>query len=282
MRRLIGVPSVNGDFLHYLKKEKSVISNLDKGIKEKRDAFKYFGVWGELQHDDIKDISAKMIKLLSRQIDAEAALNNSLGEYRQKMKEIKAREQAISDQQSKVKTAGTKLQDALRKQKESDQLKFELNLHEEELKRLKAEHEGLKRRDIRDAFYLYFQAYADYGQKVCRILLKHLQLNAVTEFGKHLADQIPQGTLAVDQVLPPFSSGKVTEQIMKDFDAAFEGKTIVATPKQESATTAPRQPSPEAPRTSTSTPSGNIDAPSTRTRDIRPSSSLPDPILSTF
>ncbi|KAI8846763.1 Eisosome component PIL1-domain-containing protein [Chytridium lagenaria] len=211
--------SGGGDFRQYLKKEKIVASHVEKSIKDKRDAIKYFGVWGELEHDDIKDVSSKMTRLISRQLDAENDLNTSMGEYRQKMREIKVREKAIADQEAKVAKASSKLQDALRKQKDSENLKFELQLQEDELKKLKADHEGFKRRDLRDSFYTYFKACSEFSRK----------LSAVANFGKHLADQIPQGTLAIGQVLPAFTSGKVTEQILKDFDASFEGRTITLT-----------------------------------------------------
>ncbi|KAJ3117308.1 hypothetical protein HDU96_007214 [Phlyctochytrium bullatum] len=234
MRFTLGSGGLNADFLAYLKKEKAVVANLEKTQKEKRDAIKSFGVWGSMEHDDIKDISGKLIKLLNKQLDAETVLATTLGEYRQKLKEIKAREQAILDQQAKVKTVSGKLQDALRKQKqrESEQFKEELAVHTEELERMKAEHEGFKRRDFRDAFYLYFKAQAEYSQK----------LAAVSQFGRYLAEQIPQGSLAVGQSLPAFTSAaaQVTDQIMNDFENAYSGKPARTNSVKNSVVASPR------------------------------------------
>jgi hypothetical protein len=44
----------------------------------------------------------------------------------------------------------------------------------------------------------------------------------IAEFGIHLADQIPQGSLAPGQELPPFQGHSVTSQIMADFEEAIK------------------------------------------------------------
>ncbi|KAJ3102670.1 hypothetical protein HDU97_000367 [Phlyctochytrium planicorne] len=161
---------------------------------------KSLSVWGSLEHDDLKDITSKLERLINKQLDAETKLTDTFGEYREKMKEIKKREKQIFDQNGKLKNAEKALADAKRKQKgDQDQLQFQKGLHEEELKRMLAEHEGLKRKDMLESFSMYFGA---------------LQLAIAARFGNHLVNQIPQGTLLPGQTLPSYN----------DYEAECDGK----------------------------------------------------------
>ncbi|KAJ3195771.1 hypothetical protein HK101_011113 [Irineochytrium annulatum] len=214
-RAFAGVRRHDTKDLHiFLTEEKDVIKCLQALTKEKRDAIKYLGVWGKMEHADIDDISSKLTGVMSALVDGEDALIESMTSYRSKLAEIRKREEAITQQKAKVKRTVAAVREAAKKQKDVEQATFEQDLAEEELRKMESESEGLKRLDMRDAFRILFAGYAELARKMA----------AVATFGTHLADQIPQGTLLPGQVLPPFNNANVTDQIMADFNAALKGQ----------------------------------------------------------
>ncbi|KAJ3370283.1 hypothetical protein HDU91_006425 [Kappamyces sp. JEL0680] len=48
------------------------------------------------------------------------------------------------------------------------------------------------------------------------------RMQVIASFGKHLAQQIPQGTVGPNDELPPYEGGQTTRKIHEDFDAAME------------------------------------------------------------
>ncbi|KAI9343751.1 hypothetical protein DFJ73DRAFT_942096 [Zopfochytrium polystomum] len=178
----------------YIQEEKDVVVALKSVAKEKRDVHR--GENGDTQHQVVRGGRGTRRGVLKLPIQ---------------FKDIKTREDKIHDWKLKVKRAHDQLEKAAKQQKPTDQAKFEVETLEEELKKLVAEHVGLLRADLRDAYHFYYDGYAELASKMA----------AVAKFGRHLADQIPQGSLAPGQELPPFTGTNVVNQIFKDFEAAF-------------------------------------------------------------
>ncbi|KAJ3328028.1 hypothetical protein HDU76_010712, partial [Blyttiomyces sp. JEL0837] len=201
----------------YLQEEKDVIKAYNALIKEKKEASKYYAIWGKLEGADIDDISSKMTTVFDHLFTAESTFVESYTQFRKKIKEVKAREEAIQEQRQKVKTAHTKLESAAKAQKPIDALKIDYEAQGEELKKMIADHEGLKRADIRDAFKMQFEAYAALA----------IKMSVVAKYGVYLADQIPQGSLAPGQEMPPYIGHSVTSQIVADFEKDLEANILM-------------------------------------------------------
>ncbi|KAJ3193112.1 hypothetical protein HK101_005402 [Irineochytrium annulatum] len=166
-RAFAGVGRHDTKDLHiFLTEEKDVIKCLQALTKEKRDAIKYLGVWGKLEHSDLQDISSKLTGVMSELVDGEDALIESMTSYRSKLAEVRKREEAITQQKAKVKRTVTAVREAAKKQKDVEQATFEQNLAEEELRKMESESEGLKRLDMRDAFRILFAGYAELARKI--------------------------------------------------------------------------------------------------------------------
>jgi NACalpha-BTF3-like transcription factor len=107
--------------------------------------------------------------IFTKLLDAEDMFTVESLQYREKMKEIKKREMQIQTLKARVKTAQDKHKENVKKQKPSDQSKYEAEALEEELAKLVAEHEGSKRAEIRDALRIKFAACTQLAIKVHRL-----------------------------------------------------------------------------------------------------------------
>ncbi|KAJ1559336.1 hypothetical protein HK405_011034, partial [Cladochytrium tenue] len=217
----------------YIQEEKDVIQAMQGLVKERREALQYFDVWGKLEAPDIKDIAEKMVAMMNTLVEAEAQLVQVHVAFVEKFRGIQEREAAIHELRHKARRAAEALERAVKHQKPSEQLEFERQFADEEVRKAEAEHVGLLRVDVRDATAVYFAGYADLA----------FRMTAMAKFGKHLSDQVPQGTLRPGEELPPYTGGKVVEQIYRDFRLSLQGKIPLsplvppASPQQRPAST---------------------------------------------
>jgi alkylated DNA nucleotide flippase Atl1 len=70
-------------------------------------------------------------------------------------------------------------------------------------KKQKSLHEGEMRLLLKEGLTIQYQSFADFSQK----------LSTLAHFGKHMVSQIPQGTVAPGQDLPPYMGAPVTKKI---------------------------------------------------------------------
>ncbi|KAJ1539290.1 hypothetical protein HK405_013054 [Cladochytrium tenue] len=229
----------------YLQEEKDVIVALRALTKEKREAVQYFDVWGKLEATDIKDICEKVVAINSVLFEAEADMIKTYIACREKFKTVRERELKVHALRHKARKARDVLERAARRNRSSEQLEFERNYAEEELREAEADHVGRLRADLRDALNIFYGGYKDLAVK----------MTAAAKFGRHLSDQIPQGTLKPGQELPPFTGGSVIDQIYNDFKLALDGRIPLSpSPTPPSPLSGPRGRSPS-PRLSSLLPS---------------------------
>lgn len=207
-----------------IQEEKDVMKTIKETGKEKLDAGKYLANWGRREHEDIEDITSKFESMTEEFNKFHLDLVDSYDEYRCMFKDIRNREDEIYAKRKRVKELQDKLKECVKKNKPVDVAKADLSIAEEDLAALEADSEGYKRKIFKDAMHYYFDAYRAYSQK----------LAIMAQFGKYLADQIPQGMLAPGQPLPSFEGAPTTTRIYSDFLKALrslESNSITPTGK---------------------------------------------------
>ncbi|KAJ3410653.1 hypothetical protein HDV05_003509 [Chytridiales sp. JEL 0842] len=204
-----------------LGEEKDVLTKHRDLIKEMKEANKFFEAWGRLEGPDLEDIAPKVSEVTSHLFESEELFTAQYDQYRTKLKEVKTREKKIHTLKAKVKTARETHKENVKKSRSIENSKIELEVLEEELAKIEAEHEGSKRAEIRDALRLKFSAYS--------------QL-AVKRPGSRKTNSNPTGHA-------------VTSQIMKDFEKAFKTASSVIIPSNSTAAPAAHEniPSPTHP-----------------------------------
>ncbi|KAI8910357.1 hypothetical protein EDD86DRAFT_205191 [Gorgonomyces haynaldii] len=136
-----------------------------------------------------------------------SAFVDAYTEYREKLKEIKKMSDSVHELANKHKHAQEKLNKAISANKPSEQLQREASQLEYEFQCKSAEYESVKRALLKDGLIKQAEGWS--------LLGKHMEILAV--FQKHLANQIPQGTLAPGQELPMYTGAGTTQQIVNDF-----------------------------------------------------------------
>ncbi|TPX57481.1 hypothetical protein PhCBS80983_g03810 [Powellomyces hirtus] len=214
-----------------IKEEKDVMTELNKFAKEKVEgikravkfelsawtklklitAGKYMALWGKSEHKDFEDVTEKFLTLFDEFGKFHSELIEKYEIYRSRLKDMRAREESLYTLRKRLKDLQEKYKDALKKQKPSETIKIELTVVDRDLAEQEAEHEGFKRSTFKDAMHLQMDAWMEFGNK----------MTVFSTFGKHLADQIPQGSLAPGQELPEYQGASVTTQITLDFFKAL-------------------------------------------------------------
>ncbi|KAI8820652.1 Eisosome component PIL1-domain-containing protein [Fimicolochytrium jonesii] len=194
-----------------IKEEKDVATELHKFAKEKLEAGKYLHTYGKTQHKDIEDISEKYLTLIEKFVDFHSTTIEKYESYRSRLKDMRQREETLYALRKRHKELQDKYKDAVKKQKPHETLKIELGVVEKDLAEQEAECEGYKRATLKEALHTQMDAWMDLGNKMA----------IFATYGKHLADQIPQGSLAPGQELPPYEGSGVTARITVDFTKAL-------------------------------------------------------------
>ncbi|KAJ3147860.1 hypothetical protein HDU86_007855 [Geranomyces michiganensis] len=184
--------------------EKDVMKAADKFGKEKVEAGKYIANWGKNEEKDLEDITQKFSTLYEAFGRFQATLIDRHEEYRQKLKQMRQREEDLIALRKRVHQVQDKLTDAVKRQKPSETLKVELTVVERDLAAMEAQHEGVKRATFRAAMHGQMDAWMDFGTRV----------TIFGQFGKHLADQILDGALPPGQ---EYTGIRTTRQIIMDF-----------------------------------------------------------------
>ncbi|KAJ3006876.1 hypothetical protein HKX48_009422 [Thoreauomyces humboldtii] len=197
-----------------IKEEKDVMTKLQELAKEKVESAKYFAAWGAHEHDDIRDVTEKYRTLFDEQGSFHTVLIERYENYRVQLKEMRRREEALFASRKRVKDLQEKLKEAMKKQKPYETIKIEVATADRELTEAETDHEGTKRRNLKEAMHAQMDAWLEFGQK----------MTIFATYGKHLADQIPQGEKVRRDELPDYEGGPITTQITNDFFKVGRGE----------------------------------------------------------
>jgi hypothetical protein len=150
--------------------------------------------WGEDEHFDLKDL-CNHFSSFSRDIENSInELSQSYQLYRSKLKEIKVKGDALYAIERKHKDLCDKLKKAKANSKPYDILERDEKLVQLEAQTNYSNYEGSKRALLREAFELQMKGWKVFAAKI----------DCIAHFGLHMANQIPQGTLAPGDALPPY------------------------------------------------------------------------------
>ncbi|KAI9205664.1 Eisosome component PIL1-domain-containing protein [Polychytrium aggregatum] len=199
------------DFHVWLQEEKDVLKAWRSLGRESADVSKYMAVWGKKEEEDLRDISEKMSQVLSKQQEIFNELADQYALGRNAMKEVKQREEDLEKLKNKVKHLQTALETARKKGRPTDGLVQEVLDAQTAVEEASCSLAGFKRMKLREGFHDSFDAYLNMAKKI----------SVMATFCKHLADQIPQGTLSPGQELPAYTGSAVTSQILSDFAEAY-------------------------------------------------------------
>ncbi|TPX42842.1 hypothetical protein SeMB42_g04966 [Synchytrium endobioticum] len=172
------------------------------------------------QHDDIQDICSHLAEIDSACASATACWANALHASRERLKAMRAKENALDT----LKKRRDKLRNELALAQKSGKpatpnLGAELYMVESQVLHEDAEYEGLKRTALQASYYDSYDAFSHLA----------MRFQVIATFGKHMADQIPQGTPEPGQPLPRFTNAHVTNQIANDFNRAYTPLISIAT-----------------------------------------------------
>ncbi|KAJ3091071.1 hypothetical protein HK102_001797 [Quaeritorhiza haematococci] len=205
-----------------LQEEKDVIKSCRQLAKEKHEAGHYIDLWGKKEDLDIHDVTAKLCVVIQNFADALKVFADQYEEYRKNIKVIRTHQEALYQLKHKQKSLQDKVKDAAKKQKPVDAIKLELETLDGQILAKEAEFHSLKRRELQSGLHKQFDALLELGAKT----------TITGTFGKHLADQIPQGTLNPGEQPAVQANPAVTERILGDFIRATKDWQEYTSPSQ--------------------------------------------------
>ncbi|KAI8842149.1 Eisosome component PIL1-domain-containing protein [Chytridium lagenaria] len=189
--------------------KKDVIKELRNLAKEQGHANKFLAEWGKIEAEDLKNITEKLAFISEKMAEATNQYSNSYDRSRMYIKEIKANEDSLSVLHRKQKDLRSKLDNAQKKKnKDVEAFRKELGELDQEVLAREAFHEGFKRERLKAAMNARWDGLMEYSAK----------LSVISNFGNHLANQIPQGYPTPGVEVPPFAGAQITAQILTDYE----------------------------------------------------------------
>jgi uncharacterized protein YdcH (DUF465 family) len=151
----------------------------------------------------------------------------SYAEYRDKIKEIKKLHDQLTEVVAKHKQVSDKLAKAIQQKKPSDALQTEETALAQEELILSANFESTKRALLKTAINTQCDGWTKLANSI----------KTMATFQKHLADQIPQGSLQPGQELPLYVGAATTKMIFRDFEKAMSGPAVESSAVPKAAST---------------------------------------------
>ncbi|RKO96132.1 hypothetical protein CXG81DRAFT_11541, partial [Caulochytrium protostelioides] len=192
--------------------EKEAAKSIRSNGRELGETSRHLTLWGREEHADLTDCLDKAAIVLGKLAEFHNALADEHARYRGLLHDIHAQDQAILGIRNRNRELQSKIKSSAKSGKNVEWLQKEEETVRRELLAAIAAQEGFKRRNIKDALHIQFDAWTTLGQK----------LMILGTFGKYLADQIPQGTLAPGQELPEYKGSATTTRIFGDFLKALK------------------------------------------------------------
>ncbi|KAJ3219946.1 hypothetical protein HDU67_008475 [Dinochytrium kinnereticum] len=209
IRRHISMMGSDSPVNTWLQEEKDVIKELRNLAKEQGHANKFLAEWGKVESEDLRNITEKLAIISEKMVEATNQYANQYEKSRLYIKEIKANEDSLLALHRKQKDLRTKLDNAQKKKnKDVEAIRKELGELDQEVLAREAFHEGFKRERLKAAMNARWDGLMEYSAK----------LSVISNFGNHLANQIPQGYPTPGAEVPPFLGGQTTSQILMDYE----------------------------------------------------------------
>ncbi|KAJ3256498.1 hypothetical protein HK103_005496 [Boothiomyces macroporosus] len=196
-RSIINLKANDPHLSNCISEEKDCISGLNGVTKSTTSASRYIQLWGDGEHEDLKEITKVYTSMTSELTFILNEYTDSQTAFREKLKEIRTMYDEISATRQKLKSAAEKCQRAIKAGKPYEVLVADRDFLEKQVKEEVAAYESKK-----------------------RILLQEgmtAQFNGILKF----ALKIPQFEVKPGEDLPAFQGRETTQQIFKDFQDAL-------------------------------------------------------------
>ncbi|CAG8463765.1 9223_t:CDS:2 [Paraglomus brasilianum] len=193
----------------WLKEEKDVISGLHAVISAKKEASKYFHIWGKNEEDDIADVAEKMSELMSKTLDVEIVFWEKYNRYRDLVKQIRDAEHRLVGPKDKKRRLTDELARLRKHQPQSPKIRdteLELKRATEDYEATKTDVGNVKRQRLREALTLLTDAMFETAEKVA----------IIAGFSWYLVDLIDKDILNFGERRRPYNGAATSSQVVQD------------------------------------------------------------------
>lgn len=180
----------NSDLGILIQEEKDVIKSCQRVAKEQSEASKYLAIYGKKEGSaDIVDITEKLWVVLDCITSAQTDCGRRLEIHRELLKDIRVADDALTALKHTERILADKLKDAIKKQRGVEAAtQAHIDCHQRVLEK-EADVACEKRSLLKQALHVKMDAIIEMSAKS----------SIAASYGKHLADQLPQGKLAPGQ-----------------------------------------------------------------------------------
>ncbi|KAJ3270045.1 hypothetical protein HDV01_000593 [Terramyces sp. JEL0728] len=206
-RGIISVQSHDPSLATLIEEEKDCIELFRKCGREVGETSKYITKWGDSEHFDLKDMTSHFSMFAEEIQKILYDISGAYGAYREKLKDIKKKAEELHELDKKYKAANEKFKKAQKKGEPYDKLESDSNGLHKQLLDFECIYEASKRSLYKEAVMLQYNGWADFAVKA----------SIIAQFGKEMANQIPQGAVGPGDDLPPYTGSQITKQIKEDF-----------------------------------------------------------------
>ncbi|KAI8800477.1 Eisosome component PIL1-domain-containing protein [Cladochytrium replicatum] len=189
-----------------IQEEKDSLEAWKKLEKEQAEAAKYLAKWGQKEEADIQDVTEKLFHLNEKLSEIFASFVERSGGLRSNLKEIRRTEEELFASKKRMKELEEKVRSGAKAGKPVGTMELELKRIEQDILEREAVFTCEKREKLQQGIYMKSDALIEMSQKV----------QIIATYARYLADQIPQGSLAPGQQLPPYTGTPVTSRIFSD------------------------------------------------------------------
>ncbi|KAH8554360.1 Eisosome component PIL1-domain-containing protein [Umbelopsis sp. PMI_123] len=189
--------------------ERNILAETKTLAYEHGEANKLLKTWATEEGADIEDIGDKLFQLLNKQTQIEQEFAAKYQKYRHALKSIRDKEASISDIREKKKALRARIAALQKSNLRSSKIKefqHELESLVNDTRSQEAEIADFKRFALREAFYLRFNAMAEYAEKTALL----------AGFGKYIVDLVDIEPTAAGEERKPYTSGQQSAIILAD------------------------------------------------------------------
>ncbi|KAG2178851.1 hypothetical protein INT43_001697 [Umbelopsis isabellina] len=197
------------DISMWIFQERNILAETKTLAYEHGEANKLMYKWAKEEGQDLEDIGAKLSKLLNKQTEIEQEFAAKYQKYRHALKSIRERENSMTEVREKKKALQARIAALEKSSPKSSKLKefqHELTSLDNDTRNREADIADFKRFALREAFYLRFNAMAEYAEKSALL----------AGFGKYIVDLIDIEPTDAQQGRKPYASGTESAMILAD------------------------------------------------------------------
>ncbi|KAI8577846.1 hypothetical protein K450DRAFT_273505 [Umbelopsis ramanniana AG] len=189
--------------------ERNILAETKTLAYEHGEANKLMKAWAADEGQDIEDISDKLFQLLNKQMQIEQEFAAKYQKYRHALKSIREKESTLTESREKKRALQARIAALQKSSPRAGKIKefqHELESLVNDTRGQEAEIGDFKRFALREAFYLRFNAMAEYAEKTALL----------AGFGKYIVDLVDIEPTAPGEDRKAYSNGQQSAIILAD------------------------------------------------------------------